>query len=71
MTKKTYQLETIACPSCSAKIEGMLKKTPGITESEVLFNSSRVKVAFDETIVASETIKSRIANLGYKVLGEK
>lgn len=71
MTKKTYQLETVSCPSCIAKIEGMLKKTAGITESEVLFNTSRVKVVFDENLVTSEDIKNKIGKLGYTVLGEK
>lgn len=71
MTKKTYQLETVSCPSCIAKIEGMLKKTDGITESEVLFNTSRVKVAFDESAVSTDTIKDRIEKLGYKVLAVK
>lgn len=71
MTMKTYQLETVSCPSCIAKIEGALKKTAGITQSEVLFNSSRVKVAYDEDLVSSEKIKSKIENLGYKVLSEK
>lgn len=71
MTKKTYQLETVACPSCVMKIEGMLKKTPGVSESEVLFNSARVKVSFDESTVSSEELKSRIDKLGYKVLSEK
>lgn len=71
MTQKTYQLETVACPSCIAKIEGMLKKTDGITQSEVLFNTSRVKVSFDEEVVSSEDIKGKIVKLGYKVLSEK
>jgi len=71
MTSRTYQLETISCPSCIAKIESMLKKTEGVTSSEVLFNSSRVKVTFDENIITSEEIKSRIDKLGFKVLGEK
>lgn len=71
MTKKTYQLETVSCPSCIAKIEGMLKKTDGITESEVLFNTSRVKVAFDESAVSTDAIKDRIEKLGYKVLAVK
>ena len=44
MAKKTYQLETLTCPSCTAKIQGMLKKTEGIEEGEVLFNTSRVKL---------------------------
>lgn len=71
MTNKTYQLETISCPSCIAKIEGMLKKTAGIASSEVLFNTSRVKVSFDETIISTEEIKGKISKLGYRVLGEK
>ncbi|WP_312643268.1 cation transporter [Hydrogenoanaerobacterium sp.] len=71
MTNKTYQLETVSCPSCIVKIEGMLKKTAGITSSEVLFNTSRVKVSFDEAVVSSEEIKSKIDKLGYKILGEK
>jgi copper chaperone CopZ len=71
MTTKTYQLETVSCPSCIAKIEGMLKKTQGINESQVLFNSSRVKTTFDENVIDSETIKNKIGQLGYKVLSEK
>jgi copper chaperone CopZ len=54
-----------------AKIGGMLKKTAGIKESEVLFNSSRVKVTFDESIVDSAAIKASIGQLGYQVLSEK
>jgi copper chaperone CopZ len=71
MAKKTYQLETVSCPSCIAKIEGMLKKTEGVTESQVLFNSSRVKVSFDENDISSEKIKEKISKLGYEVLSEK
>ncbi len=71
MTTKTYQLETLTCPSCLAKIEGALKKTAGVTESEVLFNSSKAKVSFDETVVSSDKIRETIESLGYKVLGEK
>lgn len=71
MAKKIYQLETVSCPSCIAKIEGMLKKTDGITESEVLFNSSRVKVSFEENDISSEKIREKITKLGYEVLSEK
>ena len=71
MTNRTYQLETVSCPSCIAKIQGMLKKTGGISSSEVLFNSSRVKVIFDESAVTSEEIRAKIEKLGYKVLSDK
>lgn len=71
MATKMYQLETVSCPSCIAKIEGMLGKTKGIVASEVLFNSSRVKVSFAEDSINSEMIKAKISALGFAVLGEK
>jgi copper chaperone CopZ len=71
MITKTYQLETLTCPNCVAKIEGMMKKTKGISEGEVLFNTSRVKVNFDESILSSEEIIAKIEKLGFDVLGEK
>lgn len=71
MATKTFQLETVSCPSCVAKIEGMLGKTKGVQEAEVLFNSSRVKVAYDETTTSSDEIKNKITALGYQVLSEK
>ncbi|WP_019640332.1 heavy-metal-associated domain-containing protein [Paenibacillus fonticola] len=71
MAIKLYQLETVSCPSCIVKIEKMLSKTAGVHSSEVLFNSSRVRVSFDDNEISSEAIKSSIVKLGYKVLGEK
>lgn len=67
----TYQLDTLTCPSCTAKIEGALKKTKGVEKYDVLFNSSRVKVTLDEDIVQSEDIVSKIDSLGFSVLSEK
>lgn len=71
MATKTYQLETLTCPSCMAKIQNALGRTAGVKEAEVLFNSSKARVSFDEEVVASEGIKKVIETLGYKVLGEK
>lgn len=68
MTNKTFQLETIACPSCIAKIETALKMTGGVKSSEVLFNSSRVKTSFDESVISTEDIQEKIERLGYRVL---
>jgi len=71
MTTKTYQLETLTCPSCTAKIEGALKKTTGVEKVEVLFNSSRVKVSFDEKVQNAEEISKIIDKVGFDVLGVK
>jgi copper chaperone CopZ len=69
--KKTYQLDTLTCPSCVVKIETTLKRMEGIGSAEVMFNSSRVKVDFDDAVLAPSKIKSTITNLGYDVLSEK
>lgn len=71
MVTKTFQLETLTCPTCSSKIEGMLKKTEGVGAFEVMFNSSRARVSFDENVIDSEELKKKFKKLGYKVLGEK
>ncbi|MFO7296686.1 MAG: heavy-metal-associated domain-containing protein [Clostridia bacterium] len=71
MTTKNYQLETLTCPSCMAKIENALRRTKGVESVEVLFNSSRVKVTFDELVVSSDDVKRVIEGLGYRVLGER
>ncbi len=71
MKKIVIQLETLSCPTCAAKIEGALKKTTGVTKPEVLFNSSRVKLAYDEQIIDEEGVKKVISQLGYAPLSVK
>lgn len=69
MKKATLQLETLTCPSCLAKIEGALKNLDGINKESlnISFNSSKVKVDFDDSKLAIETIQKKIGDLGYEV----
>jgi copper ion binding protein len=71
MQNKTFQLETLSCPTCVKKIETMLKKTDGIKDVEVLFMSSKVKVDFNEDLINASQISEKIEKLGYDVLGVK
>lgn len=50
MQKATIQLETLTCPSCLQKIDKAVKALEGVDKEsvEVLFNSSKVKVNYDE-----------------------
>ena len=70
MTTTTYQLETLTCQSCVAKIEGALGSQAGVKDTKVLFNSSKVKVEHDET-ADTKDMKELIEKLGYEVLSEK
>ncbi|HPT89287.1 MAG TPA: heavy-metal-associated domain-containing protein [Bacilli bacterium] len=71
MQKVIFQLETLTCPSCMAKIQTALQKTKGVLEAEVLFNSSRARVTFDEEQISSKDLIAVIEKLGFKVIGEK
>ena len=63
----TYQLATLTCPSCIAKIDRAVSSVDGVENVEVLFNASKVKVDLAEG--ANPDVKKIIEDLGYEVLG--
>lgn len=73
MKSATLQLEGLTCPSCLLKIEGAVKSVNGIEEEslKVMFNSSKVKVNFDEEKTSAEEIEAAISKVGYDVLKTK
>ncbi|HFI0076660.1 heavy-metal-associated domain-containing protein [Streptococcus suis] len=70
MQKATIQLETLTCPSCMQKIENGVKSLDGVSKEslKVLFNSSKVRVEFDDEKVSIKDIEYVIDKLGYEVL---
>ncbi|NLC16357.1 MAG: heavy-metal-associated domain-containing protein [Clostridiales bacterium] len=70
MQKATIQLETLTCPSCMQKIENAVKSLQGVDKDslKVLFNSSKVKVNYDDQKLSIKDIVSAITKLGYTVL---
>ncbi|HFU4087312.1 TPA: heavy-metal-associated domain-containing protein [Streptococcus suis] len=70
MQKATIQLETLTCPSCMQKIENGVKSLDGVSKEslKVLFNSSKVRVEFDDEKVSIKDIEYAIDKLGYEVL---
>lgn len=70
MKSATIQLETLTCPSCIQKIEGALKGLDGVDQdtAKISFNSSKVKLDFDEDKVSIQEIENAISKLGYDVL---
>lgn len=73
MKSATIQMETLTCPSCLQKIEGALKALDGVEKDtlKVLFNSSKVKLNFDEDKITLAEIEAAINRQGYKVLQSK
>jgi len=70
MSKATINLETLSCPSCLQKIEAAVKKVEGVDGDsvKVQFNSSRVRLDFDEEVTQIETIEKAIEKMGYSVI---
>ena len=68
MKTKRFQLETLTCPTCITRIEGVLNKEPGVKKAKVLFNSSRVKVDYDAEKVTTDRLAEVIEKVGFPVL---
>lgn len=66
--KKSIQMEELVCPMCAQKIETALKKAPGVLSASVLYNASKAKVEFDETVTNLEELVKVITGLGYQVI---
>ena len=69
MKKATIQLETLTCPSCMQKIENAVKSLDGVERDtlSVSFNSSKVKLDFDDEKISIKDIENAINKLGYEV----
>ncbi len=69
MQKATIQLETLTCPSCMTKIENAVKSIDGVDKEtlNVSFNSSKVKLNFDDEKTSIKDIENAIDKLGYEV----
>ena len=69
MKAATLQLETLTCPSCLQKIEGAIKGLDGVAQDtvKVMFNSSKVKLNFDEDKISIDQIENAITEVGYEV----
>lgn len=70
MQKATIQLETLTCPSCMQKIENGVKSLDGVDKKsiKVLFNSSKVRVEYDDEKLSIKDIENAIDKLGYEVI---
>ncbi|HBN96375.1 MAG TPA: metal-binding protein [Firmicutes bacterium] len=69
MKAATIQLETLTCPSCLQKIEAAVKGVGGVDQDtvKVMFNSSKVKLNFDDEKVSVDQIEKAITKVGYEV----
>ncbi len=69
MTKKiTLTTSQFTCPSCVAKIEKALDRSPGVLDVKVKFTSNKVEATIDEDVTDVQKVADLVAALGYQVL---
>ncbi|MBA5729232.1 cation transporter [Aerococcaceae bacterium INB8] len=70
MSQGIITLEALSCPSCLQKIEAAVKALNGVDADslKVLFNSSKVKVKFDDQALEISDIEKAIEDMGYPVI---
>ncbi|MEO2683914.1 cation transporter [Enterococcus faecium] len=71
MKKMIMQLDTLACPSCMQKIEHAVSQQPGVSNTKVLFNASKIKANFDPEEVHPAQLAAVVEKLGYEVQSTK
>lgn len=68
MKKVILKLDELSCPSCMVKINKAVAEVPGVTNSKVLFNASKVKLDLDEQQNSAQAVAKVVEDLGYQVL---
>ncbi len=63
--KVVIKTPTVQCEMCKTKIEGYLKREPGVISSDVSFKKKTTTVSFLTDRNNIEQIKTAIANAGY------
>ncbi|MFB6465614.1 heavy-metal-associated domain-containing protein [Cytobacillus sp. Hz8] len=71
MKTAIYKIGDLSCPSCVKGIEKAFKRLNGVAEVRVLFNSSKVKISFQEDVGSPKEFSELLQNLGYPVVQEK
>ncbi len=65
--RASVPIKGMSCASCAARIEGALKRLPGVEEAAVNLAAERAEVRFDPAEASLEAIRRTVEGLGYEV----
>ncbi|MCL4514999.1 MAG: heavy-metal-associated domain-containing protein [Firmicutes bacterium] len=60
-------LEGLSCPSCAAKIEGVLRREKGVESATVSVAAGKVRVKYDPRLTTSARFNQILAGFGFLV----
>ena len=59
-------VEGIACGACIARIEGAVKRLPGVTDARLNFTNRRLHVAWSDALIKPAQILAPLESIGYR-----
>ena len=65
--KVVLMLENRSCPDCAMKIGMALKHSKGVSDAEVLYTTSKVKIVYDPALTKVENFVKIVEDIGYGV----
>lgn len=66
-SKIRYHITGMDCPSCAAKIEGVVRKIEGVAEVKVSIASQIMTLEVDDSIIRLPMMENAITGLGYQL----
>ena len=68
-TTETIKVDGMTCGGCEDNVRRALSQMPGVTVVEPDHTTDTVRVTFEASTVDAQTIRERIDEIGYQVLG--
>ena len=65
MRDETYTIPGMHCAACSASVERVTRKLPGVEQSEVNLMAETMHIVYDEALVTPEQIGAKIEKAGF------
>ena len=60
MREETYDISGMHCAACSASVERVTRKLPGVERSDVNLTTEKMTIRYDETKVTPEQIVAKV-----------
>ena len=65
MREEKYDISGMHCAACSASVERVTRKLPGVERSEVNLTTGIMTICYDETQVGQEQIIAKVEKAGF------
>ena len=70
MQQQSMKIVGMTCAACSARVEKVSSKLPGVLQASVNLATEKMNITFDETQVSLEKIQEAISKAGYQAIIE-